>query len=235
MSQFKALVLGATGLCGSGFLKHAEASRKLKNVYTITRRDIPDDKTAIQIIDKDTSNWASKYPTEKIDIVLTGLATTRRSAGGFDKQYKIDHDLNLELAKKAKENGCSVYVVVSSAGANENSWMSYLRMKGDIERDLESLNFDHLIILRPGALLGERTSVHKGIGNGPFVMLGNWVYRSKLQMALGYPVYGDEVGEVGVYLALKALEAGSKSTEKIQVISSADILRISDKIKEDTK
>ena len=32
---------------------------------------------------------------------FSGLGTTRAAAGGFQEQFKIDHDLNLELAKAA--------------------------------------------------------------------------------------------------------------------------------------
>ncbi|CCH58828.1 hypothetical protein TBLA_0A10500 [Henningerozyma blattae CBS 6284] len=223
-TKLNALILGATGLCGSALLKYTEQSGLINKVFTITRRPIESDKTAQQIVEKDNSKWISHFPTDKIDILMTGLATTKKAAGGAQQQYYIDHDLNIDFAKKAKENGCSTFVVVSSAGASADSRFFYLKMKGEIERDLKAIDFDHLIILRPGPLLGERQENLKGFGNSTFTTLGNWVYRSRLQALVGHPVFGDEVGQVGVHLALKALK--DKSSEKVQIVESNEILCI---------
>lgn len=87
---------------------------------------------------------------------FSSLATTRASAGGFDKQYKLEHDFNLELAKTAKEAGTKTFVLISSAGADAKSNLGYSRMKGEIEDHIKELSFDHTIILRPGLLLGPR-------------------------------------------------------------------------------
>ena len=35
----------------------------------------------------------------------------------LDKQYKLEHELNTELAKAAKEAGIKTYILISSAGA----------------------------------------------------------------------------------------------------------------------
>ncbi|CCH61869.1 hypothetical protein TBLA_0F03310 [Henningerozyma blattae CBS 6284] len=156
---------------------------------------------------------------------MTGLSITRAAAGSTQEQYRIDHNLNIHLAKKAKENGCSTFVLVSSSLANADSRFTYLKMKGEIERDLEAIGFDHLIILRPGKLLGERQNDFKGFANSMFTALGNSIYRSRLQCVLQYPVFGNEVGQVGVYLALKAIQ--DKSSPRVQIVESSEILSIS--------
>lgn len=219
------LVLGATGLCGKAFLKYCEASGKFGDISTITRRPLPFDSGAEQIVDKDTSRWSQLLPND-LKVLFTGLATTRGAAGGFDKQYKIDHDLNIELAKAAKEKGCSTFVLVSSTGASEDSIFRYLRMKKDIERDILQLDFDHTIILRPGALLGER-SVSKGLVTDVLAKVTSCVYRTRFQKLAGYPVYGDEVGKVGVHLALEELGADSK---KVRIVESSEILKLAEGI-----
>lgn len=220
-----ALVLGATGLCGSAFLKYAEQSKAFEKVFTITRRELPEkvqtDKLTA-IVDKNTENWANLIP-EGTDVLFTGLATTRAAAGGLDNQYKIDHDLNVDLAKAAKERGCKTIVLVSSQGANPSSFFFYMKMKGEIERDIINLGFEKTIILRPGPLLGERAGNFKGFGNAAISKLGGLLYKSKLQPVLSYPVYGDEVGKAGVILALD-----KSRDEKVQIVSSSEILKLAE-------
>lgn len=216
------LVLGATGLCGRAILKYCESSREFGEINTITRRALPFQSNAVQKVDKDTSKWGQYIPDEDLEFVFTGLATTRGAAGGFDKQYEIDHDLNIELAKVAKKKGCSTFVLVSSIGAKENSMIAYMKMKADIERDILALDFDHTIILRPGTLLGERLT-SKGLVADTFSKMVSWMYRTRFQALGGYPVYGDDVGKVGVHLALKE---SAQNGKKVRIVESKEILEI---------
>ncbi|CAL9729117.1 hypothetical protein MOUN0_F06260 [Monosporozyma unispora] len=228
--NMNALVLGATGLCGNFMLKYSIAAKEVNKVFTITRSPLQghqdEDPKVTSYQDKDNAKWGGIIKNDikdNIDILLTGLATTRTVAGN-DFQYTIDHDLNIELAKAAKDKGCKTLVVVSTMGANKDSHFFYPRMKGEIERDLIALGFDKTIVLRPGILLGERVKEHHGAGNGTATTLGNWFYRSRCQWLLGYPVKGEEVAKVGVYLALK------DTKEKIQIVGSSEILKIASKL-----
>lgn len=105
----------------------------------------------------DSASWPSQYPRDA-EILFSGLATTRAQAGGFDNQYKIDHDLNLELAKAAKEAGTKCYVLISSSGASSSSMFGYPKMKGQLEDAVKALDFDHVVVVRPGLIVGERAS-----------------------------------------------------------------------------
>ncbi|KAK5781775.1 Fmp52p PWA37_004683 [Arxiozyma heterogenica] len=225
-----ALILGATGLCGSFMLKYSIASKEINKAFTITRSPLQssydENSKVVSFQKKDNSKWANIIKDdikEPIDILLTGLATTR-SVGGTDFQYKIDHDLNLQLAKEAKKKGCKTLVLVSTYGANKDSWFFYPRMKGEIERDMIALGFDKTIILRPGALLGDRIKHHKGFGNDMATFVGKFFYRSKCQWMFAYPIMAEEVSKVGVHLALK------DSSEKVQIIESDEMLKIASEI-----
>ena len=88
--------------------------------------------------------------------MISSLATTRAAAGGFDTQYKLEHDLNIELATTAKKAGSQVYVLISAAHADPGARMAYPRMKGEIERDVLALDYDHTVIIRPGLIGGRR-------------------------------------------------------------------------------
>lgn len=224
------LILGATGLCGSNILKYVQTTNKINEIHTITRSPITqndnDNEKVINHLEKDNTKWGEiikeKIGANKIEIAFSGLATTRATAGGTDNQYKIDHDLNIELAKVLKEQGCKTFVVVSSLGASVDSRFFYMKMKGEIERDLIDLDFDHLIILRPGMLLGERLKKHNGWGTLLGTCIGNLFYRSRLQSLVKYPIQGDDVAKAGVYLALNA-------KDKVQIVESGELLDIASK------
>lgn len=222
------LILGATGLCGKAFLKYCEKLPEFGEIHTITRRPLPFESIATQRVDEDTTKWGQYIPAENLEYLFTGLATTTGAAGGFDKQYKIDHDLNIELAKVAKKKGCATLVLVSSLGANENSFLPYFRMKGEIERDILALDFDHTIILRPGVLLGERLG-SKGWLTDISVKIASFFYRGRLQMLASYPVYGDDVGKVGAHLALKETAPGH-SGKKVRIVKSREILQLAESV-----
>ncbi|SCU98871.1 LAMI_0F16556g1_1 [Lachancea mirantina] len=216
-----ALIVGATGLCGSAFLKYATVESGFASVTTITRRK-PHNSQAEKvksIVEKNSASWADMIPNN-INVMFSGLATTKGDAGSKENFYKLDHDLNMELAKRAKSLGCETYVLVSSAGADERSHFFYLKTKGEIERDILALGFDKTIILRPGALLGERAE-SKGFFNSLVANIGGLTYRTGLQGLVGYPVYGDEVGRVGITLALD-----TSRTEKVQIVESKEILEL---------
>jgi len=102
------------------------------------------------------------------------LGTTRGAAGSLEAQRAIDYDLNLALAKAAKEAGVGTYVLVSSGAASAKHSFPYLRMKGELEEAVRGVGFDHLVILRPGLLRGQREKprlVERILGAG-ITMLG---------------------------------------------------------------
>lgn len=229
-SIMNALILGATGFCGNFMLKYSIATKDVNKVFTVTRSPLPseqnEDPKVTCFQEKDNSKWANiikEEIKENIDILLTGLATTRAVAGP-EFQYSIDHDLNIELAKVAKEKGCKTLVVISSLGANKDSRFFYPKLKGEIERDMIALGFEKTVILRPGILLGERGREHNGAGNGIGTKVGNWFYRTRCQWLFGYPVKAEEVAKVGVHLALR------DSKEKVQIVQSSDILKIASEL-----
>jgi uncharacterized protein YbjT (DUF2867 family) len=59
-------------------------------------------------------------------------------------------------AKIAKERGAKSVFIVSAIGANANSKIGYVRTKGETERDIIALDFEHTHIFRPSMLLGNR-------------------------------------------------------------------------------
>ncbi len=165
-----ALVIGATGLVGSCLTDLLLADRRFGLVKVFVRRSTSKvhAKLSEHIIDFDNPESWSKSVTG--DVLFSALGTTLRQAGSKEAQYKIDYNYQYEFAKAAAENGVSTYVLVSSAGASPESRIFYSRMKGTLERDIAKLNFQHISIIQPGLLAGERQQPRMGEKIGYYVL-----------------------------------------------------------------
>ena len=174
--------------------------------------------------EKDTTKWPAHIQglPSSPSIYFSALATTRAAAGGFDKQYALEHDFNLELAKAAKAKGVSTYVLISSANANPNSSFGYVRMKGEIEEYVKALNFDHTIIVRPGLIGGNREESRpsEAVIRGVAAVLGKintyWLKDFWAQDA-------EVIGKAAVNAALKVNRGELK--EKVILMNAKEIIQ----------
>lgn len=218
MSYF---AIGSTGLVGSHFLAKALDSPNVSQIFTLTRRDMEKsgDKL-IKIISKNTDEWADLIKERK-DVpehstFFSSFGTTRKAAGSAENFVKIDHGVNYECFKAAKESGkYDTAIIVSSRGANKDSYFLYMKTKGQLEQDIIDLKFDRTIILRPGILLGERKA-NKTLHGEAAATLGSYTRGTFLGRMIGYPVYGEEVAKCALKLSLEPI---GKPGEVITVTS----------------
>ncbi|RXK38038.1 hypothetical protein M231_04707 [Tremella mesenterica] len=161
-SPIPVTLVGATGLTGKSTLLSLFSSSIPFSITTFARRSIPlttPTNPQIKWEQKerpDLFSVVNEKVGEKMGVFVSCLGTTIAQAGGMEKQKKIDLDLNRDLAKKAKEDGVSTYILVSSTGSDSSSWFHYTKMKGQLEDAVKEIGFDHCIILRPALLLGDR-------------------------------------------------------------------------------
>ena len=156
-----AAVLGSTGLVGSHILTTLLASEAFSTVTTISRRmpkPAPNPKLHT-IVDSDTTAWAAYQSalSPAPHSIFASLASTRAASGTIAAQRKIDHDLNIELAKAAKASGVKTFVFISSTGAGTTlaKKFAYTEMKVGVEEAIRELDFEQAIVLRPGMILGD--------------------------------------------------------------------------------
>lgn len=226
----KALIVGATGLVGSEFTKKADSSPVFSEVVALVRRKLNKNVSSKtqSLIEPDSSKWSDIIKQQKnTDVFFSALATTRGAAGGFENQYKIDHDLNLELAKAAKEAGFKTYVIISSAGANKDSRMAYLKMKGELDEAVAQLKFPRTIIVRPGVLLGERDGIHKGFGNNLAMFLGKFAHGSFLNHYTLNAIEGSEIAEAVAQVIAEPI----KGDNEVKILNPATLDSILKSIK----
>lgn len=228
-------VLGATGMTGSLILSTllSMSASQVSSIITVTRR--PPTNSASSCtgpkltthVDKDTSKWESLLSTPAPpQILFSALATTRGAAGGFDKQYALEHDLNVALAKAARSHPTSpthTYVLISSASGDVDSRLPYLKMKGEIERDVLALDFAHTVILRPGIIAGRREESRPAEAIIRWVAdIAGWVSGGKLKDFWAQDA--DVIARAAVRAGLRAQRGGfdGKST----IIDQKEILEM---------
>ncbi|EFZ02594.1 Protein fmp-52, mitochondrial [Metarhizium anisopliae] len=231
-----AAVIGSTGLVGSHILSNLLAGDIYKPVHTITRRaPKPSSPNLSSIVDADTTKWAAALTglSPAPAAVFSALGTTRAQAGGLENQRKIDHDLNIELARAAKEAGVATFVFISSAGSDGllSGWAPYSKMKKGVEDAVRELGFDHAIILRPGMILGERETSRAAEGFAQAAVRGLGKLSSGFQDALGQDA--DAIARAAVRAAQLAGE--NKAPDKFWIIGGHEILKLARAEKEEPK
>ncbi|KAL4804346.1 protein fmp52, mitochondrial [Aspergillus unguis] len=224
-------LIGCTGMVGGHILSSLIKNPSVTRVDTISRRtpaaaaEAPQAKLTT-IVSTDTSKWASELsslsPTPSI--FISSLATTRAAAGGFENQYKFEHDFNLEMAKAAKDAGTKVYVLISSSGADTKSTFAYTRMKGEIEENVKALGFERTVILRPGLIAGQRDESRPMEAVARFFAGAVGKVHSGLKD--GWAQEADVIGRAAVNAGLKAL-AGDvpEGSSNVWTLYGSDIIK----------
>ncbi|MCQ1571396.1 hypothetical protein NFO65_11645 [Neorhizobium galegae] len=92
--------------------------------------------------------------SEGIDVAISCLGTTIRTAGSQTAMFRVDHDYVLALGKGARALGARQFILVSSIGAGGAGF--YLETKGAIEQAVTDLGFERVDLIRPGFLVGHR-------------------------------------------------------------------------------
>lgn len=157
-----ALIAGATGLVGSNLLALLLDDSFYSKVITITRKPLANEHPKHQNIVVDFDRLSDLKDQLHADHVFCCLGTTMKRAGSKEAFWKVDHDYPLQLAKITKENGAESFLLVSALGADKTSSFYYNQVKGHIENDIESLNFESYYIFRPSLLLGDRNESRAG-------------------------------------------------------------------------
>ena len=90
------------------------------------------------------------------DEVFIALGTTKANSPEKAEYYQVDHEYPVLAARIAKERGAKSVFLVTAVGANPHSKFFYVRTKGETERDVIALNFEHTHIFRPSMIMGIR-------------------------------------------------------------------------------
>lgn len=217
--------IGTTGLVGGHFLTKAIENSKVAQIFSLSRRDPDVNNEKLVKIIAPPEEWPGEIKDAAVpsgSTFFSAFGTTKKTAGSAENFVKIDHGINYDSFKAAKESGkFTTAIIVSSTGSNKDSMFLYMKTKGQLEQDIIDLKFDRTVILRPGVLLGER-KVSKGWNNSIAEKLGSLTRGTFIGNALGHPVYGEEVAQCALELSLKPVE----KVGEVVIVDSADIIKI---------
>ncbi|MAO34132.1 MAG: hypothetical protein CMD14_03085 [Flavobacteriales bacterium] len=153
MKKMHALVIGATGASGKEIVKLLLANAYFSKVSIFVRGNIDLDHKKLTVHKIDFFRIEEYKNLVQGDILFSALGTTRKSAGGKKQQYLVDYTYQYEFAKIASQNGIRHYSLISSIGANKNSFFFYPKIKGLLEYSVKSLKFDKIHIFQPPSLI----------------------------------------------------------------------------------
>lgn len=157
-----AIVLGATGLVGRQLTQLLLQDDYWTEVRLFVRRKSGFDHPKLNEHIVDFDKPESWQPLVQGSVLFSALGTTLKVAGSKEAQYKVDYTYQYKAAQAAAANGVQRYVLVSAANSSLRSAFFYSRMKAELERDIAFLPFEHIGILRPGMLAGNRPEKRTG-------------------------------------------------------------------------
>ncbi|MBS4213586.1 MULTISPECIES: oxidoreductase [Neobacillus] len=158
----KAVVAGATGLVGKELVHLLLINPAYTAVTLIVRRPtgIAHPKLQEKIVD------FNRLEQSDVDLagadVFCALGTTIKKAGSQKAFRLVDYEYPLALGRMAKAQGAKQFLIITSMGANPASRTFYIRVKGEVEKELLGLGLSALHIFRPSLLLGNREEFRFG-------------------------------------------------------------------------
>lgn len=152
----KAILFGASGFVGSYLLNNLLQSDIYEEVTIVVRKPINIQHPKLKMVLADYHSLAQNKEYLIADDVFIALGTTKKKTPDKKEYYQIDHDYPVLAAQLTKENGAKNISLVSAVGANTKSSIFYVKTKGEAERDVIALDFEHTQIFRPSMIMGSR-------------------------------------------------------------------------------
>lgn len=149
-------MVGASGLVGHELLLLLSHIDLVRSVKAITRSPMGRLPPKCENLILDLDKMEDHIDAMKAGVFICCLGSTIKKAGSKEEFYKVDHDFVLRFAKIAELCKAQKFIVISAMGADANSAFFYNQVKGQMEKDLRSLNIPQVEIFRPSLILGDR-------------------------------------------------------------------------------
>jgi uncharacterized protein YbjT (DUF2867 family) len=156
-----AVVAGATGLVGRYLLEVLLEDSFYDRVVVLVRRPLERFERKLEQRMVDYEELRAEH-LEGATHLFCCLGTTMKKAGSEAAFRRVDYDYPLMFARMGQEAGARRLMHISSVGADPAAGSFYLRVKGELERELESVDFEATHIFRPAVLMGRREEERRG-------------------------------------------------------------------------
>lgn len=151
-----AIVLGATGLTGNLLLRRLLNDKTYGKILVFTRKPtgIEHPKIEQYLVDLlELENHKDKFLTNE---VFCCIGSTRKKTPKKKTYKKVDYGIPVAAAKLCRENQIPTFIAISALGANPKAKLFYLRLKGEMERDVLKQQIPNTYFFRPSIISGER-------------------------------------------------------------------------------
>jgi uncharacterized protein YbjT (DUF2867 family) len=175
MARKTALIVGATGAVGRRLAPLVAASHDYARLIVLHRRPTPFAKLAkVEEHVIDFAELMAFSSGGEVHAVFCCVGTTQKKAGSTAAFEQVDRDIPVALARWAAAKHASVFVTLSSLGADAGSSSVYLRTKGEMEAGVAGSGVRSAYILRPSLLKGERSEFRlaERVGNRALSIVG---------------------------------------------------------------
>lgn len=161
--EYKALVLGASGLVGQQLVQQLLLDPRYRQVTCLVRHRLAEDKwqdprQCLQQIEIDFAQLADRQLLFQHRHIYVCLGTTIKQAKSQRAFRQVDFDYVYQAAQITAQAKAISFVWISSVGANANSRNFYLQVKGQLEQAIAQLEKLPTAKVRPSLLLGQRAS-----------------------------------------------------------------------------
>lgn len=159
MKQRTALILGASGLTGQVLLQLLLVDPLYRSVTIYVRKRVRiDHPKLIQLV----VDYEKLDTAIEADDVFCCLGTTIKKAGTQAAFRQVDLVYPEKAAALQKAGGSKRFLLISAVGADMDSSIFYSKIKGQVEKAIEALNFSGTYVFRPSLIMGERAERRVG-------------------------------------------------------------------------
>ena len=235
-----ALISGGSGMVGRAILHQLFKSEDYDYVLSVGRRKLAIKHQKLVQVEGDMGkllewNWEDEIASQSLSgeyfpliealkgksaevHAFSALGSTMEQAGSKEKFYAIDHDMVMYFAEWSKSLGASKFLYISSGGADENSKFFYMKVKGEVERDLKTLGFQYLGVFKPSLLMGNRNEFRFS-ESAAQVLMKPLIWLNIFKKIR--PIYDYQVAKALVKTAL------ASNQNKVEIISSGEMQDLS--------
>ncbi|HEV2837594.1 MAG TPA: NAD-dependent epimerase/dehydratase family protein [Pyrinomonadaceae bacterium] len=150
------LVTGASSPLAVGVLRQLLLNSDVELWCSRHRKDVPLADPRLHVIDLDLgSDLSLGLSGQHFDVVVHFAGVTH--ASDEDQYWKINLEGTVRLAEAVRKNGCRRFVFISTRCATRGSG-AYGESKLAAEQELQKLEWESLLIIRPAEIYGSESS-----------------------------------------------------------------------------